>query len=404
MTNAQAVEWILVIRYGRSAHRATYGRLSSSSKYTKDYIQLYRSQRFLSDLSVAFPSLSNTGFLSLTYRWPSGSAQGKLLERSADRPHLAWETNRAPAPWRMVPNPNESSAATIRGNPSHISEANADAEFDSLLSSGFGQPFLIATKVRGDGDVLHLRVLIENPEPAFAWAALENAPVTIQELAFGTSEQTALAWKLFSENGEQALYFDANSKIAPWHNAPIAVLEHGEGDSGVPDGNSYHQNAGIDSDATAEFLQQSDVEVTMLEDLLNAGKYEVPDSTATVKTRGSAQRVFSNAVKGNYSWTCALTGIVSKDFLIASHIVPWSADEKIRLDPSNGICLSVLADRAFEHSYLIIHDDTTVQVNWEKIGDDSVLGEQLAAYDGAKLNAPQSHPPKPEYLNRRRNL
>lgn len=402
MTHAQAIEWILVIRYGRSAHRATYGRLSGSKKYTKDYIQLYRSQHFLNDLSVAFPSLSDTGVLNLTYRWPLGSVEGKLLERSADRPHLAWGTNRAPAPWRMVSNPSASSAETIKGNPSHSSEADAEAEYDGLLSSGFGQPFLIATKLRSDGDVLHLRVLIENPEPAFAWAALGNVPAIIQELAAGTSEQTALAWKLFPENGEQALYFDASSKATPWHTAPIAVLE--QGDSGVPGGNSYHRESGIDSDAAAEFLQQSDIEVTILEDLLNTGNYEVPDSTATVKTRGSAQRVFSNAVKVNYRWTCALTGITSKDFLIASHIVPWSADEKIRLDPSNGICLSVLADRAFEHSYLIIQDDTTVQVNWEKIGDDSVLKEQLAAYDGAKLNAPQSHPPKPEYLNRRRNL
>ena len=36
---AQPVEWVLVIYYGPSAHRATYGRLGGT-KYTKDYIQL----------------------------------------------------------------------------------------------------------------------------------------------------------------------------------------------------------------------------------------------------------------------------------------------------------------------------------------------------------------------------
>lgn len=404
MTNSQDVEWILVIRYGISAHRATYGRLGSSNKYTKDYIQLYRTQRFFGDLSAAFPSLADNGSLNLIYRWPSGSADGKLLERSADRPHLAWETNRAPAPWRMMPNPSESSAATIRGNPSHNNEADADAELHSLLSSGFGQPFLIATKVRGEGDVLHLRVLIENPEPAFAWAALEGAPVTIQELAADTSERNALAWKLFTENSEQALYFDTSSKISPWRDTPITSLKHAEGEPKLPDGDSHLQNSNIDSDATAESLEKSDTEVAVLEALLNNGNYEVSDSTATVKTRGSAQRVFANAVKENYNWKCALTGITSKEFLIASHIVPWSVDDKIRLDPSNGICFSVFADRAFEYSYLIIEDDSVVRVNWEKIGDDSVLGEQLAAFDGAMLNAPKSHPPKPEYLNRRRSL
>lgn len=41
--------------------RATYGRLSSSNKYTKDYIQLYKTQRFFGDLSAAFPSLADNG-------------------------------------------------------------------------------------------------------------------------------------------------------------------------------------------------------------------------------------------------------------------------------------------------------------------------------------------------------
>ncbi|MBS3927826.1 MAG: HNH endonuclease [Sphingomonadales bacterium] len=401
--NAKAVEWILVVRYGSSAHRATYGRLSGSSKYTKDYIQLYRSKGFLDDLNAAFPGLAGAGALGLTYKWPSGSAEGKLLERSADRPHLAWETNRAPPPWRMLLNPSVSSVETIKGNPSHSNEADADAEYDGLLSSGFGQPFLIAIKLRDESDALHLRVLIENPEAAFNWASLGNAPTTIQELAAETSDQTALAWKLFPANEMPTLYFDTSSKIAPWHNAPVAVPTASEGASGGSQGHFDSQTI-VDSDFVAETLLPSDEEVSALESHLNSGNYEVPDSTATVKTRGSAQRVFANAVKGNYGWKCALTGISSKEFLIASHIVPWSADEKIRLDPSNGICLSVLADRAFEYSYLIIHDDSTVEVNWKKIGDDSELRTQLAAYDGAKLNSPKSHPPKIEYLNRRRNL
>lgn len=402
--SAKAVEWILVVRYGRSAHRATYGRISGSTKYTKDYIQLSRSQGFLDDLSAAFPALAGSGILGLTYKWPSGSAEGKLLERSADRPHLAWETNRAPTPWRMLPNPSASSVETIKGDPSHTREANAETEYDSLLSSGFGQPFLIAVKLRDDGNVLHLRVLIEDPEAAFAWASLVNAPTAIQELAAQTSERTALAWRLFTGAEEPTLYFDPSSKISPWQNAPIAVPDHIEAQTGLPEVNSDQQDTNVDSDSIAESFQSSDAEVSILEVHLNSGNYEVPDSTATVKTRGSAQRVFAKAVKDNYGWKCALTGISSADLLIASHIVPWSVDEKIRLDPSNGICLSVLADRAFEHSYLIIEDDTTVIVNWEKVGDDAKLKEQLVAYDGVKLTAPTNHPPKPEYLYRRRNL
>ena len=35
---ALPIEWVLIIFYGPSAHRATYGRLGNT-KYTKDYIQ-----------------------------------------------------------------------------------------------------------------------------------------------------------------------------------------------------------------------------------------------------------------------------------------------------------------------------------------------------------------------------
>lgn len=66
--------------------------------------------------------------------------------------------------------------------------------------------------------------------------------------------------------------------------------------------------------------------------------------------------------------------------------------------------MSVLVDRAFEIGCLIIADDFTVTVNWEKLGDDHKLKEALQKFDGTKLVAPTSHPPKIEYLQRRREL
>lgn len=52
---AQPVEWVLVIYYGPSAHRATYGRLGNT-KYTKDYIQLSKKTDFLDAVRRLFPS------------------------------------------------------------------------------------------------------------------------------------------------------------------------------------------------------------------------------------------------------------------------------------------------------------------------------------------------------------
>ncbi len=44
------------------------------------------------------------------------------------------------------------------------------------------------------------------------------------------------------------------------------------------------------------------------------------------------------------------------------------------------------------------------RIDFEKIGDDMELRKQLERYDGVKLRAPKAHPPKADYLKRRRDL
>lgn len=401
----QQVEWVLVVHYGKSAHRAAYGRLPGQT-YTKDYIQLSRKADFISSLEAAFPEIADgKESIAIEFHWPSGSATGKLFRRSADRPHLAWETNSAPPPWKMSLHPTELTVETILGNPEHTTATAADNEFAKMVSSGFGQPFLLAVKLRNETQKLHLRVHIDTPNEGFEWASLDLAPQPIQDLAASTSQNSALAWRLFSADGEgSVLHFDPSKKTNPWNDEPDGgtgqeVVLPAHLVSSVPPLSSV-----ADSDASAEVAPLSKDEVSLFEESLKIGSYEVADSSATVKTRGSAQRVFADAVKRNYGHRCALTGITSREFLIASHIVPWSADETIRLDPSNGICLSVLVDRAFEVGCLVVDDDLTVNVNWGKVGEDNKLKDALKEFDGSKLATPISHPPKVEYLQRRRKL
>jgi hypothetical protein len=398
--SAQEVEWVLVVRYVISTHRATYGRLPGTT-YTKDYIQLWRTPNFRHDLEAAFPALASAPSFAITYKWPSGLAGGTIFKRSSDRPHLTWETRKgAPAPWKMLRHPTETSVETIRGDPSHLDAAPADSEFRQLTTSGFGEPYLIAVKLRDEPSTLHLRVQIAGPEPQFTWADLRNAPPEVRDLAAATSENRALAWRFFTR-GENAPRFDPDMKGNPWSAAGYLGTTTSDRQGSNQE---VAQSSEIDNDAIAESLDRSDDEVSAFERRIEAGDYEVPDSTATTKTRGSAQKVFSAEVKKNYGWTCALTGIKTPKFLIASHIVPWSVDEKIRLDPSNGICLSVLIDRAFENGFLIVEDNLAVTLDWKKIGADAALKRQLKGYDGVKLKLPKAHPPKIEYLKRRRDL
>lgn len=442
---AQPVEWVLVIYYGPSAHRATYGRLEGT-QYTKDYIQLSRKDEFIETVESLFPvPASGATSVPLTYKWPTGMAPGELVFRSADRPHLKWETSLgAPQAWRMSPAPSEVTAETIPGDPTRFKSTEADEELTLLKSRGAGQPYLMAIKLRDEPTTLHLRAYLADPNEDFAWANIQLVPQDIQTLVAKTSQQSALAWSMFQSGGvaPTSKVNDALAHLAASENS-VSMISTFEADAGLALA-AYLEHPGyglffdpirnhdawsqplplpvkivssVDGllealkarfsppsqvDAVAETLEVSTEQVEAFREQIKNKNYEVDDSYATAKTRGSAQRAFSEEVKKIYDFRCAITGIDTKDFLVAAHIVPWSQDKSIRLDPSNGICLSLIMDRAFENGYVLIEDDFTVTVDWERVGDDLSLGSYLKAYDGKKLSAPLLYAPRPEYLQRRR--
>jgi hypothetical protein len=447
---AQPVEWVLVIYYGPSAHRATYGRRldGQNTKYTKDYIQLSKKTDFLDAVTHLFPvDVSGAGSVSLTYQWPKGTTPGTLVFNSADRPHLKWETSLgAPKAWKMSLTPSEATAETIPGDPSHLDFAAAEKEIALLASRGAGQPYLMAIKLRDEPRTLHLRAYLKNPSESYAWADLELVPQDIRVLAAKTSRGSALAWSIFQSGGTApgAKVKEALSKLIASEN-PTSVIDALDSYTGhalasylrrpgygllfdptrnhdawlQPAPLSTQVATSIDGllqtldarfpatpqgDAAAEAFEPDPDQLEAFREQIEQQSYEVADSTATVKTRGSAQKAFAEAVKANYGYRCAITGIAIKDFLVASHIVPWSEDQSIRLDPSNGICLSLLVDRAFERGYLLIEDGLTIHIDWDRVGDDQALRSLLEPYDGKKLNAPAKEGPQLEYLQRRRAL
>lgn len=445
---AKPVEWVLVVYYGPAAHQAIYGRQVRRGGYTKDYIQLSRKKPFLDAVESLFSvSSSLTGVVPLTYEWSTGTAPGSFVLHSGDRPHLKWETSLgAPQVWKMAVAPSDSLPETIPGDPSHTTFSDAENEFALLSTRGAGQPYLMAIKLRDEPRTLHLRAYLENPSTAFAWADMGLVPPEIQALAGKTSQTSALAWALFQSDGivPTAQVENALSRLAVQENR-TATIDDLDDDTGRalaiylrrpghglffdPSQNhdawlqpvpfSARSIGSVDDllemletrfpadpqgDIAAELLESDADEVDAFRKQIEQKSYEVANSTATVKTRGSAQKAFAGEVKANYGNRCAITGIETKDFLVASHIVPWSEDQSIRLDPSNGICLSLLVDRAFEKGYLLIEDDLTIRIDWSRVADDEVLRNQLEQYDGQQLNAPAHEVPKPEYLQRRRML
>jgi predicted restriction endonuclease len=62
-----------------------------------------------------------------------------------------------------------------------------------------------------------------------------------------------------------------------------------------------------------------------------------------------------------------MSGLSDSRLLIASHIVPWSSDKQIRLNPSNGLCLSAIHDRAFDKGLMTLSDDLKIVISeWKR--------------------------------------
>lgn len=157
-------------------------------------------------------------------------------------------------------------------------------------------------------------------------------------------------------------------------------------------------------DQQAEAAQVDPDLVRMLERNMECGNFSVDDQDGTARVRGSAQKAFADRVKSNYGWKCAITGISTRAFLVASHIVPWSEDIRIRTDPSNGICLSTFADRAFDTGFLEITPSGRTQVRWDNVDDDGALRAEFQRIDNIELYVPTFGAPDPAKLAQRIDL
>ena len=125
------------------------------------------------------------------------------------------------------------------------------------------------------------------------------------------------------------------------------------------------------------------------------GEYKLRE----VKTRVN-QNVFRQIVMSNYDNKCAITGIDIPDLLVASHIIPWSKNEKERLNPENGICLSPLYDCAYDKGYIAINVKYEILLSKElkKKHIETYHLKHFASLIGTKIIMPKKYYPKKEFL------
>jgi putative restriction endonuclease len=98
------------------------------------------------------------------------------------------------------------------------------------------------------------------------------------------------------------------------------------------------------------------------------------------------QNFFRRAVLSSYRGRCCMSGLSEARLLIASHIVPWSKDKANRLNPSNGLCLSAIHDRASVLKKL----------------DEPFVNSVLIPLEGKLIEFPERFMPSLEFVSRHR--
>lgn len=116
------------------------------------------------------------------------------------------------------------------------------------------------------------------------------------------------------------------------------------------------------------------------------------------------QSFFRRAVLASYRGRCCMSGLAEPRLLIASHIVPWSKDKTNRLNPSNGLCLSALHDKAFDQGLISLTDDFKVIVSGSlKRRDDVFIKEVFIPLEGRQICLPERFLPSVEFVSRHRS-
>jgi putative restriction endonuclease len=129
------------------------------------------------------------------------------------------------------------------------------------------------------------------------------------------------------------------------------------------------------------------------------------DRVAVTRVRVT-QHFFRSLILTGYRSQCAVCEMPIASLLVASHIVPWSVDRSLRMNPQNGICLCSLHDRAFDTGLLVVSRDFRISIHATVGAHGGVrpVAENLLRFEGNLLHLPERWHPDAELLVRRGNL
>lgn len=138
------------------------------------------------------------------------------------------------------------------------------------------------------------------------------------------------------------------------------------------------------------------------DDAFALGDYTGATRQALVQQRVK-QNFFRRAVLASYRGRCCISGVSDTRLLVASHIVPWREDKANRLNPSNGLCLSAIHDKAFDQHLFALTDDHCIVLSSQlRASKDAFLQEVFWPIEDRPIELPERFRPDPALLRNHR--
>lgn len=154
----------------------------------------------------------------------------------------------------------------------------------------------------------------------------------------------------------------------------------------------------------SELPNSSAIELNFPEHFIDSleGK-EGEDVIRSMKSRVN-QNVFRDVILLIYNQSCCITGLNIPDINRASHIIRWADNDKNRLDPTNGLCLSATYDAAFDRNFISLDDDYRIILskNIRDYATNESVREYFIKKEGHRIKLPNKFRPNKDYLEEHR--
>lgn len=156
------------------------------------------------------------------------------------------------------------------------------------------------------------------------------------------------------------------------------------------------------SQAISSIDEESQPKLNLNTQQMTDNKIDYTGSDKIIQSKARVgQNFFRKAVLSAYNYRCCITGLSVPSLLVASHIIPWREGAANRLNPSNGLALSMLHDKAFDIGLITINEDMTVRVSQPSFvtkESDSFYYSALQSYAGKPIFMPEKFQPHADFL------